>query len=148
MEDYPKDRAGPILYTHSDGEDHAFIDSALKPLQIDLSRCPKYSLQLRKEHMGRKNFSPSHMVTRSKAKLLAEGRKLTPIGWEEEQDALDPQKSFEEELIDHFKLCCPNKNEETPLQTKPLSKSQKKKQKKKKKFRQSTDLGLDDEYFY
>ncbi|VFQ73276.1 unnamed protein product [Cuscuta campestris] len=42
VEDHAKDRDGPILYTHSDGEDFVFIDTKLKPMQIDLSRCSKH----------------------------------------------------------------------------------------------------------
>ncbi|VFQ70077.1 unnamed protein product [Cuscuta campestris] len=48
VEDHTKDREGPILYTHSDGEDFVFIDTKLKPLQIDFSRCSKHPLHLRK----------------------------------------------------------------------------------------------------
>ncbi|RAL42625.1 hypothetical protein DM860_018057 [Cuscuta australis] len=133
VEDHAKERDGPILYTHSEGEDLVFIDSKLKPLKIDLSRCFKQPFNLRKELKGRKTFSPSQIVTRSKAKILEEGRRITPIGWEEEQEMLDPQQSHEEEVIEFFKLCCPSKKEEPKASKKPLSKSQKKKLKKKKK---------------
>ncbi|VFQ73944.1 unnamed protein product [Cuscuta campestris] len=99
VEDHTKERDGLILYTHSEGEDIVFIDSIRKPLQIDLSRCSKHPLYLRKELKGRKIYSPSQIVTRSKAKLLEIGRRITPIGWEEEEDLIDPQESHEEELV-------------------------------------------------
>ncbi|VFQ89705.1 unnamed protein product [Cuscuta campestris] len=124
VEDHAKERDGPILYTHSEGEDLVFIDTKLKPLKIDLSRCFKQPFNLRKELKGRKTFSPSQIVTRSKAKILAEGRRITPIGWEEEQEMLDPQQSHEEEVIDFFKLCCPTKKEE-PIQKGIKQKSEK-----------------------
>ncbi|VFQ77898.1 unnamed protein product [Cuscuta campestris] len=98
VEDHPKEKEGPILYTHSDGEDFVFIDTKLKPLQIDFSRCSKHPLQLRKELKGRKTYSPSQIVTRSKAKILEQGRKFNPIGWIEEEDLLDPQESHEDEI--------------------------------------------------
>ncbi|VFQ96191.1 unnamed protein product [Cuscuta campestris] len=123
VEDHEKERDGPILYTHSEGEDYVFIDSKFKPLQIDLSRCPKHPFHLRKAVKGRRTYSPSQMVTRSKAKLLEEGRRNTPIGWEEEDDLHDPQESHEDEVIKFFKLCCPNKIDEPKPPNKPLSKS-------------------------
>ncbi|RAL42548.1 hypothetical protein DM860_011166 [Cuscuta australis] len=98
LEDHTKERDGPILYTHSEGEDIVFIDSKLKPLQIDLSRCSRHPLYLRKELKGRRTYSPSQIVTRSKAKLLEIGRRITPIGWEEEEDLIDPHESLEEEV--------------------------------------------------
>ncbi|VFQ70881.1 unnamed protein product [Cuscuta campestris] len=97
VEDHAKDRDGPILYTHSDGEDFVFIDTKLKPLQIDLSRCSKHPLHLRKELKGRRTYSPSQIVTRSKAKILEQGRKFNPIGWVEEEELLDPQESHQDE---------------------------------------------------
>ncbi|VFQ81462.1 unnamed protein product [Cuscuta campestris] len=122
VEDHTKEREGPILYTHSEGEDLVFIDSMLKPLQIDLSRFPKHPLYLHKELKGRKTYSPSQIVTRSKAKLLAQGRRITPIGWEEEQDLADPL-SHEDEVISFFKLCCPNKKEDPIPPKKPMTKT-------------------------
>ncbi|VFQ98994.1 unnamed protein product [Cuscuta campestris] len=146
VEDHEKERDGPILYTHSEGEDYVFIDSKLKPLQIDLSRCPKHPLHLHKAIKGRRTYSPSQMVTRSKAKLLEAGRRNTPIGWEEEDEMHYPQESHEDEVIKFFKLCCPNKIDEPKPPNKPMSKSQKKKLKKKKNKRQVTD-GFEDENY-
>ncbi|VFQ70669.1 unnamed protein product [Cuscuta campestris] len=120
----------------------------LRPLQIDLSSCPTNPLYLRKEQKGRKTYSPSQIVTRSRAKLLAQGRRVTPIGWEEEQELIDPQESHEQEVINFFKLCCPNKKEDRKPPSKPMSKSQKKKLKKKKKHNQVFVLGYDEEDFY
>ncbi|VFQ80835.1 unnamed protein product [Cuscuta campestris] len=148
VEDHAKERDGPILYTHSDGEDFVFIDSKLKPLQIDFSRCSKHPLHLRKELKGRKMYSPSQIVTRSKAKILEQGRKFNPIGWVEEEDVLDPQESHEDEVIKFFKLCCPHKIEEPKPISKPLTKTQKKKMKKKKKQSQLSDYGFDEEIEY
>ncbi|VFQ84553.1 unnamed protein product [Cuscuta campestris] len=144
VEDHEKERDGPTLYTHSEGEDYVFIDSKLKPLQIDLSRCPKHPFHLRKALKGRRTYSPSQVVTRSKAKLLEEGRRKTPIGWEEEEEMHDPQESHEDEIIKYFKLCCPNKKVDPKPPTKTLSKSQKKKLKKKKNKRQVTDAYEDE----
>ncbi|VFQ87836.1 unnamed protein product [Cuscuta campestris] len=136
VEDFIEDRDGPILYTHSDGEDIAFIDSKLKPLQIDFSRCSKQHLNLRKELRGTRTISPSQIVTRSKAKILEEGRKIAPLLWEEDES----QDSFEEEVIKCFRLCCPNKKEEySKKANKPLTKSQKKKAKKRLKKSLATD---------
>ncbi|VFQ90414.1 unnamed protein product [Cuscuta campestris] len=143
VEDHAQDRDGPILYTHSDGEDFVFIDTKLKPLQIDLSRCSKHPLHLRKELKGRRTFSLSQIVTRSKAKILEQGRKFNPIGWVEEEDLLDPQESHEDEAIEFFKLCCPNKIEEPKPLSKPLTKTQKKKMKKKKKQSQYSEYGVE-----
>ncbi|VFQ85721.1 unnamed protein product [Cuscuta campestris] len=148
VEDHTKDREGPILYTHSDGEDFVFIDTKLKPLQIDFSRCSKHPLHLRKELKGRRTYSPSQIVMRSKAKILEQGRKFNPIGWVEEEDLLDPQESHEDEVIKFFKLCCPNKIEDHKPLSKPLTKTQKKKMKKKKKQSQFSDYGFDEEIEY
>lgn len=144
VEDYAKERDGPILYTHSDGEDFVFIDSNLKPLHIDLSRCSKHPLHLRKELKGRRTFSPSQIVTRSKTKLLEEGRRSTPIGWEEEDDMMN----HDEEILNFFKLCCPHKRETPKPASKLLTKSQKKKMKKKKKKSPISDYGYEDDIEY
>ncbi|VFQ81235.1 unnamed protein product [Cuscuta campestris] len=148
VEDHAKDRDGPILYTHSNGEDFVFIDTKLKPLQIDLLRCSKHPLHLRKELKGRRTYSPSQIVTRSKAKILEQGRKFNPIGWVEEEDLLDPQESHEDEVINFFKLCCPHKIEDPKPLTKPLTKTQKKKMKKKKKQSQFSAYGFEEEIEY
>ncbi|VFQ79898.1 unnamed protein product [Cuscuta campestris] len=112
IEDMPQERVEPILYTHSDGEDKAFIDYELKPLQIDTSRCSRTPLFLGRVFKGRKTFSPSHMVTRSKARLLTEGRKNTPLGLLDESD--DSANSFDNDIIQAFKLSCPVKKEAAP----------------------------------
>ncbi|VFQ90255.1 unnamed protein product [Cuscuta campestris] len=148
VEDHAKDRDGPILYTHSDGEEFVFIDTKLRPLQIDLSRCSKHPLHLRKELKGRRTYSPSQIVTRSKAKILEQGRKINPIGWVEEEDSLEPQESHEDEVIKFFKLCFPHKAEDPKPHSKPLTKTQKKKMKKKKKQSQFSDYGLEEEIEY
>ncbi|VFQ69618.1 unnamed protein product [Cuscuta campestris] len=148
VEDHTKDKEGPILYTHSDGKDFVFIDTKLKTFQIDFSRCSKHPLHLRKELKGRRTYSPSQIVMRSKAKILEQGRKFNPIGWVEEEDLLDPQESHEDEVIKFFKLCCPNKIEDPKPLSKPLTKTQKKKMKKKKKQSQFSDYSFDEEIEY
>ncbi|RAL45823.1 hypothetical protein DM860_009687 [Cuscuta australis] len=144
VEDIIEERGGPVLYTHSDGEDRAFIESKLRPLQVDFSRCFKQRLSLRKELRGTRTFSPSQIVTRRKAKILAEGRKITPLIWEESEG----QDSFEEEVINCFRLCCPNKKEVCPKKAnKPLTKSQKKKAKKRLKKSMPIDIEDDEDDF-
>ncbi|RAL39065.1 hypothetical protein DM860_011551 [Cuscuta australis] len=144
VEDLIEERDGPILYTHSDGDDKVFIDSKLRPLQVDFSRCFKQPLSLRKELRGTRTFSPSQIVTRSKAKILEEGKKITPLLWEESES----QDSFEEEVIKCFKLCCPNKKEVcSKIANKPLKKSQKKKAKKRLKKSMATDIEDDEDDF-
>ncbi|VFQ82739.1 unnamed protein product [Cuscuta campestris] len=133
IEDMPHERDEPILYTHSDGEDRAFIDYKLKPLQIDISRCSKTPLFLGRVFKGRKTFSPSQVVTRSKARLLTEGRKKNPVGFLEETD--DTENSFTNDIIQAFKQCCPVKKEAaSKIPKQPLTRSQKKKAKKKVKL--------------
>ncbi|VFQ79646.1 unnamed protein product [Cuscuta campestris] len=83
LEEIRDERDGLILYTHSEGEDKAFNDNSLKPLQIDYSRMFNTPFDLGRDYKGRRIYSPSQIVTRSRAKLLKEGRKKTPIGWEE-----------------------------------------------------------------
>ncbi|RAL48727.1 hypothetical protein DM860_001047 [Cuscuta australis] len=134
LEDIREEREGPILYTHSEGEDRVFNDNILKPLQIDYSRMFKIPFDLGREFKGRHTFSPSQIVTRSRAKILEEGRKKTPIGWEERSDG--SESNFAEDITNFFKECCPNKPEPaTKKQStkKPLTKGQKKKSKKKLK---------------
>ncbi|VFQ95812.1 unnamed protein product, partial [Cuscuta campestris] len=46
LEEIRDEREGPILYTHSEGEDKAFNDNILKPLQIDYSRMFKTPFDL------------------------------------------------------------------------------------------------------
>ncbi|VFQ83056.1 unnamed protein product [Cuscuta campestris] len=134
LEDIWEEREGPILYTHSEGEDKVFNDNILKPLQIDYSRMFKTPFELGREFKGRHIYSPSQIVTRSKAKILEEGRKKTPIGWEERSDG--SESNFAEDIRNFFKECCPNKPEKATKKqstNKPLTKSQKKKSKKKLK---------------
>ncbi|VFQ98427.1 unnamed protein product [Cuscuta campestris] len=140
IEDLPHERDEPLLYTHSDGEDKVFIDYKLKPLQIDTSRCSKTPLLLGRVFKGRKTYSPSQVVTRSKARLLAEGRKKSPLGWFEDPD--EPANTFANEIIQAFKQSCPVKKEVTPKQ--PLTRSQKKKAKKKLKLAKVVEQNWDD----
>ncbi|VFQ92242.1 unnamed protein product [Cuscuta campestris] len=138
IEDFLPERDEPILYTHSEGEDNVFIDYAIKPLQIDTSRCSKTPLILGRVFKGKKTFSPSQMVTRSKARLLDEGRKKTPIGCLEDPD--EPTDTFAAEIIEAFKKTCPSQKEVPPKkQQQPLTRSQKKKAKKKLKQARSED---------
>ncbi|VFQ64088.1 unnamed protein product [Cuscuta campestris] len=132
IKDFLPETDEPILYTHSEGEDNVFIDYAIKPLQIDTSRCSKTPLILGRVFKGKKTFSPSQMVTRSKARLLYEGRKKTPIGCLEDPD--EPTDTFAAEIIEAFKKTCPSQKEVPPKkQQQPLTRSQKKKAKKKLK---------------
>ncbi|VFQ95683.1 unnamed protein product [Cuscuta campestris] len=143
IEDLPHERDEPILYTHSDGEDMAFIDYRLKPLQIDISRCSKTPLFLGRVFKGRKTFSPSHMVTRSKARLLTEGRKNNPLGLLDESN--DSANSFANDIIEAFKLSCPVKKETAPKTPHhPITRSQKRKAKKKAKLAKVVDPNWDD----
>ncbi|VFQ73274.1 unnamed protein product [Cuscuta campestris] len=68
----------PIWYNHSDDEDAPFFVSKLRPLAIDLSRCSKISMDLPKVFKRRKLFSPSQIVTRSKAKVLSSCKSILP----------------------------------------------------------------------
>ncbi|VFQ86065.1 unnamed protein product [Cuscuta campestris] len=79
LEDIREDREGPILYTHSEGEDKAFNDNILKPLQIDFSRMFKTPFDVGRDFKGRITYSPSQIVTQSRAKILEEGRKKNPL---------------------------------------------------------------------
>ncbi|VFQ91590.1 unnamed protein product [Cuscuta campestris] len=68
----------PIWYNHSDVEDAPFFVSKIRPLAIDLSRCSKISMDLPKVFKRRKLFSPSQIVTRSKAKVLSSCKSILP----------------------------------------------------------------------
>ncbi|VFQ73123.1 unnamed protein product [Cuscuta campestris] len=70
----------PIWYNHSDVEDAPFCVSKLRPLAIDLSKCSKISMDLPKVFKRRKLFSPSQIVTRSKAKVLSSCNSILPLG--------------------------------------------------------------------
>lgn len=80
-----------MLHTHSEGEDTTFNVNILKPLQIDYSRLFTTPFDLGRKYKGRHTFSPSQIVTRSRAKMLAEGRKKTPIGWEKYSESSDEE---------------------------------------------------------
>ncbi|RAL49982.1 hypothetical protein DM860_017483 [Cuscuta australis] len=143
LEEIRDERDGPILYTHSEGEEKAFNENILKPLQIDYSRMFKTPFDLGRDCKGRRIYSPSQIVTRSRAKLLKEGRKKTPIGWEEGPDS--SEVPYADDIRNLFKLCCPNKPEK-PLQkqssNKPLTKRQKKKSKKRLKKKKGSGLEM------
>ncbi|VFQ83059.1 unnamed protein product [Cuscuta campestris] len=134
LEDIWEEKEGLILFTHSEGEDKVFNDNILKPLQIDYSRMFKTPFDLGREFKGRNIYSPSQIVTRSNAKILEEGRKKTPIGWEERSNG--SESNFAEDIRNFFKECCPNKPKKATKNqssNKPLTKSQKKRSKKKLK---------------
>ncbi|VFQ73332.1 unnamed protein product [Cuscuta campestris] len=65
LEEIRDERDGPILYTHSEGEDKAFNENILKPLQIDYSRMFKTPFDLGRDYKGRRIYSPSQIVNRS-----------------------------------------------------------------------------------
>ncbi|VFQ82927.1 unnamed protein product [Cuscuta campestris] len=65
LEEIREEREGPILYTHSEGEDKAFNDNILKPIQIDYSRMFKTPFDLGRDYKGRHIYSPSQIVTRN-----------------------------------------------------------------------------------
>ncbi|VFQ95836.1 unnamed protein product, partial [Cuscuta campestris] len=79
LEDIREEREGPILYTHSEGEDKVFNDNILKPLQIDYSRMFKTPFDLGREFKGRHTYSPSQIVTRSKPTVFFNDEELDNI---------------------------------------------------------------------
>ncbi|VFR01650.1 unnamed protein product [Cuscuta campestris] len=91
----------------------------------------KMSLQLPKLAKGKATYSPSHMVTRSRAKMIAAGRKEHPIKGVDTSD--EERESFVEGIRSAFKRSCPS-IKTTDIQTcTPTPKCQVKLSKKQKK---------------
>ncbi|VFQ76015.1 unnamed protein product [Cuscuta campestris] len=114
----------PALYTHCEGEKTVFIDSKLEPFRIITPSSSNMSLQLPKLAKGKATYSPSLMVTRSKAKILAAGRKDNPIKGVDTSD--EESESFVEGIRSAFKrsyslerVHLEDDEEDTPLYTNP-----------------------------
>ncbi|VFR01274.1 unnamed protein product [Cuscuta campestris] len=142
LEDAAPENDEPALYTHSEGETTVFIDSKVEPIRINTSRCSKVSMLLPKLAKGKPTFSPSHMVTRSRAKIIAAGRKENPIkgvGTSEDEGEFTVKG-----IHSAFKKTCPtiggrkNQSSAHSLESQPKhSKKQKRKAKQKLKHAQT-----------
>ncbi|VFQ93037.1 unnamed protein product [Cuscuta campestris] len=121
----------PALYTHSEGEKTVFIDSKLEPFRIITPSSSNMSLQLPKLAKGKATYSPSHMVTRSRAKIIAAGRKEHPIKGVDTSD--EESESFVEGIRSAFKRSCPSIKTKNIQTFTPTSESQVKLSKKQKK---------------
>ncbi|VFQ79587.1 unnamed protein product [Cuscuta campestris] len=106
LEDAGPEFEEPALYTHSEGEKTVFIDSKLEPFRIITPSSSKMSMQLPKLAKGKATYSPSHMVTRSRAKMIAAGRKEHPIKGVDTSD--EERESFVEGIRSAFKRSCPS----------------------------------------
>ncbi|VFQ93919.1 unnamed protein product [Cuscuta campestris] len=137
LEDVAPYGGEPALYTHSEGESTALNDSKLEPCRFSIPRSSIVSMSFPKLPKGKPTSSPSHMVTRSRARQLAEGRKKTPIRGVDTSE--DDEESFFDGIRSAFKRSCPAiQTKKTcapalvPQSPKPkLTKNQKKKPKTK-----------------
>ncbi|VFQ76378.1 unnamed protein product [Cuscuta campestris] len=95
LEDVAPSGGEPALYTHSEGESTALIDSKLEPCRFSIPSSSIVSMPFPKLSKGKPTSSPSHMVTRSRARQLAEGRRKTTIRGVDTSDE-DEESFFDE----------------------------------------------------
>lgn len=104
IEDVTPESGEPALFTHSDGELNALNDSKLEPCRFIIPSSSRVSMQLPKLDKGKRTFSLSHRVTRSKAKRIAEGRKKAHIRGVDTSD--EEGESWVESIRSAFKSSC------------------------------------------
>ncbi|VFQ98528.1 unnamed protein product [Cuscuta campestris] len=97
LEDVAPSGGEPALYTHSEGESTALIDSKLEPCRFSIPSSSIVSMPFPKLSKGKPTSSPSHMVTRSRARQLAEGRRKTPIRGVDTSD--EDEESFFDAVV-------------------------------------------------
>ncbi|VFQ79397.1 unnamed protein product [Cuscuta campestris] len=95
----------PALYTHSEGESTALNDSKIEPCRFSIPSSSTVSMPFPKLTKGKPTSSPSHMVTRSRARQLAEGRRKAPIRGVDTSD--DDEESLFDGIRSAFKRSCP-----------------------------------------
>ncbi|VFQ73273.1 unnamed protein product [Cuscuta campestris] len=105
LEDVAPYSGEPALYTHSEGESIALNDSKLEPCRFSIPSSSTVSMSFPKLIKGKTTSSPSHMVTMSRARQLAEGRRKAPIRGVDTSD--DDEESLFDGIHSAFKRSCP-----------------------------------------